>query len=121
MGNMDEDDVPTEGDKKQKKLKDALDKNASKKKFAGLIRKTSGASGGEKKGMSFKQYQENLRKVEEKKKEEAERRKKAEENIMSTFAAYGSSSSSDEDAEEDANVKPDDSSADSNPSNRDVD
>merc|ERR1719419_444702 len=31
--NMDEDDVQTEGDKRQKKLKDALDKNASKKKF----------------------------------------------------------------------------------------
>jgi len=96
--NMDEDDVPTEGDKRQKKLKDALDKNASKKKFAGLVRKSTTANGSGKKGMSFKQYQENLKKVEEQKKAEAERRKQAESNLMSTFAAYGSSSS-DEDGE----------------------
>jgi len=100
--NMDEDDVQTEGDKRQKKLKDALDKNASKKKFAGLIRKSTATNNSGKKGMSFKQYQENLKKVEEQKKAEAERRKQAENNIMSTFAAYGSSSS-DEDGETDNN------------------
>jgi len=98
--NMDEDDVQTEGDKRQKKLKDALDKNASKKKFAGLVRKSTATNNSGKKGMSFKQYQENLKKVEEQKKAEAERRKQAENNIMSTFAAYGSSSS-DEDGETD--------------------
>merc|ERR1711914_6473 len=100
--NMDEDDVQTEGDKRQKKLKDALDKNASKKKFAGLVRKSTATNNSGKKGMSFKQYQENLKKVEEQKKAEAERRKQAENNIMSTFAAYGSSSS-DEDGETDNN------------------
>jgi len=100
--NMDEDDVQTEGDKRQKKLKDALDKNASKKKFAGLVRKSTATNDDGKKGMSFKQYQENLKKVEEQKKAEAERRKQAENNLMSTFAAYGSSSS-DEDSETDNN------------------
>jgi len=100
--NMDEDDVQTEGDKRQKKLKDALDKNASKKKFAGLVRKSTATNNSGKKGMSFKEYQENLKKVEEQKKAEAERRKQAENNLMSTFAAYGSSSS-DEDGETDNN------------------
>jgi len=100
--NMDEDDVEAVGDKRQKKLKDALDKTASKKKFAGLVRKSTATNESGKKGMSFKQYQENLKKVEEQKKAEAERRKQAENNIMSTFAAYGSSSS-DEDSETDNN------------------
>lgn len=100
--NMDEDDVEAVGDKRQKKLKDALDKTASKKKFAGLVRKSTATNESGKKGMSFKQYQENLKKVEEQKKAEAERRKQAENNIMSTFAAYGSSSS-DEDSETDHN------------------
>jgi len=101
--NMDEDDVQTEGDKRQKKLKDALDKNASKKKFAGLVRKSTATNNSGKKGMSFKEYQENLKKVEEQKKAEAERRKQAENNLMSTFAAYGSSSS-DEDGETENNA-----------------
>lgn len=100
--NMDEDDVEAVGDKRQKKLKDALDKTASKKKFAGLVRKSTATNESGKKGMSFKQYQENLKRVEEQKKAEAERRKQAENNIMSTFAAYGSSSS-DEDSETDHN------------------
>merc|ERR1711990_1256421 len=41
-------------DKKQKKLKDALDKNASKKKFAGLVKRPTTSGTGEKKGLSYK-------------------------------------------------------------------
>ena len=115
--NMDEEDVQTEGDKRQKKLKDALDKNASKKKFAGLVRKSTNDSG--KKGMSFKQYQENLKKVEEQKKAEAERRKQAESNLMSTLAAYGSSSS-DEDGENDNDEVAENTNAETNPENTNV-
>ena len=112
--NMDEYDVQTEGDKRQKKLKDALDKNASKKKFAGLVRKSTNDSG--KKGMSFKQYQENLKKVEEQKKAEADRRKQAESNLMSTLAAYGSSSS-DEDGENDNGEVTENTNAETSPEN----
>lgn len=115
--NMDEEDVQTEGDKRQKKLKDALDKNASKKKFAGLVRKSTNDSG--KKGMSFKQYQENLKKVEEQKKAEAERRKQAESNLMSTLAAYGSSSS-DEDGENDNGEVAENTNAETSPENTNV-
>ena len=115
--NMDEDDVQTEGDKRQKKLKDALDKNASKKKFAGLVRKSTNDSG--KKGMSFKQYQENLKKVEEQKKAEADRRKQAESNLMSTLAAYGSSSS-DEDSENDNAGVTENTNAETSPENTNV-
>lgn len=99
--NMDEDETP-ESDKRQKKLAEALDKTASKKKFAGLIRKsgTGEKTGATKKGMSFKQYQENLKIAEEKRKAEVERRKKAEESLKSSFAAYGSSSSDENSDEE---------------------
>ena len=81
-------------DKKQKKLRDALDKDKSKKKFAGLV-KTGGESS--KKGISFKQYQANLKAAEAKKKEAEEKRKKAEESLKNSFAAYGSSSSDEDD------------------------
>ena len=83
-------------DKKQKKLKEALDKGKSKKKFANLV-KTGESS---KKGISFKQYQANLKAVEEKKKQAEEKRKQAEESLKSSFAAYGSSSSSEDESEE---------------------
>jgi len=82
-------------DKKQKKLKEALDKGKSKKKFANLV-KTGESS---KKGISFKQYQANLKAVEEKKKQAEEKRKQAEESLKSSFAAYGSSSSSEDEAD----------------------
>ena len=82
-------------DKKQKKLKEALDKGKSKKKFANLV-KTGESS---KKGISFKQYQANLKAVEEKKKQAEEKRKQAEESLKSSFAAYGASSSSEDEAD----------------------
>ena len=91
-------------DKKQKKLKDALDKNASKKKFAGLVKRPTTSGTGEKKGLSYKEYQENLKKLAEKKKADAERRKQAEDDLKNSFAAYGSSSSSEE--EDNSNSEP---------------
>ena len=90
-------------DKKQKKLREALDKDKSKKKFAGLV-KTGGESS--KKGISFKQYQANLKATEAKKKEAEEKRKKAEETLKSSFAAYGSSSSDEDDETAEPNPAP---------------
>lgn len=90
-------------DKKQKKLREALDKDKSKKKFAGLV-KTGGESS--KKGISFKQYQANLKAAEAKKKEAEEKRKKAEESLKSSFAAYGSSSSDEDDETAEPNPTP---------------
>jgi len=90
-------------DKKQKRLKEALDKTASKKKFAGLIKTGESSTG--KKGVSFKQYQANLKAVEEKKKRDEQKRKETENELKNTFAAYGSSSSSeDEEADEPVTV-----------------
>jgi len=97
MLNMDEEETrfgPTSlaEDKKQKKLKDALDKTASKKKFAGLIKRPTTSGTSTKRGTSYKDYQDNLKKIEEKKKADAEQRKAS----LASLSVYGDSSSSGE-------------------------
>jgi len=93
-------------DKRSRQLREALDKKSSLKKFGSII-KLKKASEGQKKGMSFRDYKEQVKRNEDAKKAEAAAKAKARTELVSGFAAYGSSSSDDEPTQED-NQKPSD-------------
>jgi len=82
-------------DKRSRQLREALDKKSSLKKFGSII-KLKKSSEVQKKGMSFRDFQEKIKRNEEAKKAEAAAKEKARTELVSGFAGYGSSSSDDE-------------------------
>lgn len=82
-------------DKRNKKLEEALDKNKSLKKFGNII-KVKSENSGEKKGMSYREFQERTKKLEAAKKAAEEAKEAARSQLLSGFAGYGSSSSDEE-------------------------
>lgn len=87
-------------DKRQRKIREATDKEGSKKKFSTLIKvgKSAVPSVGKHVGISYKEYQQRLKLKEEEKKREEERKKASQDRLTTMFAGYGSSSSSDEES-----------------------
>lgn len=92
-------------DKKNRKLKEATDREGTKKKFSTLVvKKSAAAKVPGQKTLSYRELQERRKQREEELKKEAEMKKESEEKLTSMMAAYGSSSS-DEDEKPDTKAE----------------
>ena len=92
-------------EKKNRKLKEATDREGTKKKFSTLVvKKSAAATVPGKKTLSYRELQERRKQREEELKKEAEMKRESEAKLTSMMAAYGSSSS-DEDEKPDTKVE----------------
>ena len=100
---MDEEDVNSlnpMADKRAKKLAQALDKSGTKKKFSSLVKvNSSNTVKVGKIGVSYKEYQEKLKRQAEEKIRQEKIKQEKQKELTNMFSAYGSSSSSDEEPE----------------------
>ena len=107
--NMDEEDVNSlnpMADKRAKKLAQALDKSGTKKKFSSLVKvNSSNTVKVGKVGVSYKEYQEKLKRQAEEKIRQEKIKEEKQKELTNMFSAYGSSSSSDEEPEKIDNIK----------------
>ncbi|CAG5107806.1 Oidioi.mRNA.OKI2018_I69.chr1.g3496.t1.cds [Oikopleura dioica] len=83
-------------DKRSRQLREALDKKSSLKKFGSIVKVKAKTTEGKKKGMSYREFQEQVKRNEAAKKAAEAAKEKAKAQLVSGFAGYGSSSSDEE-------------------------